>query len=133
MEPRSLVGSVITAVVVGWHVHGDDRSQQRLFIEIDGHRVIEARTKGDGPLRLEETAVPIAFDMAEYGRYEFMAASHDHPLAPLVGEAVTTAQEVVRHGTPVGVTMTGGPHSVVIWHDADELLVTQGTLEPDEA
>lgn len=131
VDPSDLIGERISAVVVGCHVYGSDRSVRRLFLQFENGIDIEAYTKGDGSLALLQRAVPADFSMDEYGKWEFWPAAADHPAAQLVGKRLATVERIRWRDTVVGLRLGTEVGIVVLLNEADEVFASDGALPPD--
>lgn len=131
--PIHLRGRRLSNALIGWHVFGDDRTPARLLLEVEGVGFLEAHTAGDGSLQLVLADPPQAFDMDQYGSFEFGRLPSGHPLAPLIGGAVDGVWRIVWRDIDVGLELASGPHHAVIANEADEVFVSDGPLPLDYA
>ena len=127
-----LRGRSLTDVVVGWHIHGDSRTEVLLYLQVSGVGWLEAHTAGDGSLQLIPQE-PEAFDMDEYGRFEMHPAAPDHPLVGLIGHPISGVRQFVWRGATIAVELHAADKVAVIANEADEVFVSTGALPPDYA
>lgn len=129
IDPSTLAGRRVDAVVVGWHVFEDERSQQQLFLHLDDGAEIEAYAHGSGGLVLRRRPTPDDFSMDQYGRYEFRDIEADDPAAVLLGQTIDSVERIICwNDTVVGLRLTTANGTVVLVNDYDDLFVSGGEL-----
>jgi hypothetical protein len=130
IDPDSLVGKCVAAVVVGWHVHGSDRAPVQLFLRLSDGTELQVHPSGDGSLVLMPGAAPANFDMDQYGYFEFQAAAIDHPANMLVDRTISEVEQIHWGNTVVGLRLRVANETVVLANEADSVFVSDGRLPP---
>lgn len=128
LHPADVMGQRVLAVITGWHVHGDDRSEEALFLTLSVHGDIEAYTDPSGSLSLLRGPAPSDFSMDEHGRFEVRACAAAHPAARLLDQTITTVERIRWNDTVIGLRLGTDNGVVAVVNDFDELFVSHGPL-----